>query len=204
MGSHLPTTVGILLAWGSFIGLPWVKFSPAPYVLKIGIPLLGDYLPEWLAIILRLLGQERLAGLVAMFESLIGVPALVLAIFIPTTDWFVRFALVIVGIIATLTLFYVVATILFKWHAIRKVGGIVQGGAALVAALILLSQMPTIDMLGVESNLPMRFVAVIAGARMSHSVWFAWVGLLLVSIGGFIDAAVASTATRAQDDLGQE
>lgn len=201
LGSRLPTIIGCLLTWGSFIGLPWVKFAPAQYVLKIGIPLIGDYLPEWLAAILHLLGQERLAGIVSIFESLIGVPAIVLALFIPTSDWFVRLALMSVGVLATLTLVYMLATIFIRSDDLRVWGGVFQCGAGLIAALILLSQMPAIDLLGTASNLPLRFVAVIAGARMSTAVWFAWVGLILIGIGGLIDAAFVHASSRVQDEL---
>lgn len=201
LASRLPTIIGCLLTWGSFIGLPWVKFAPAQYVLNIGIPLIGDYLPEWLAIILRLLGQDRLAGIFSIVESLIGVPAILLALFIPTPDWVVRLALVSVGVLATLTLLYVLATVFITADALRVWGGAFQCGAALIAALILLSQMPAIDMLGTASNLPLRFIAVIAGARMSTAVWFAWVGLILISVGGFIDAALVHATPRGEDEL---
>ena len=59
--------------------------------------------------------------------------------------------------------------------------------AALAWALLLL-EIPRIDAIGSHPNFAAHFFVVVSGARMTGWVWFAWVGLLLLAIGGLLEA----------------
>jgi hypothetical protein len=199
MGARLPTIAGITLSLGSFFFLPWVKFSPVSYLVNVEPEILGDYVSEVLAFILRLLGQTGVAAILSLLESIGGIPGWLLVVVIPTSDWLTRLTLILVPITGGLSLLWLAFTLFVNPIAARRIFGIGQAIFALMTALLLLSQIPTIDALGISGNLPLRFLTVISGARMSSSVWLAWLGLLLIGVGGLAEVISASESSRSDE-----
>jgi hypothetical protein len=187
MGARLPTIVGITLSLGSFVFLPWVKFSPVSYLVNVEPEILSDYVSEVLALLLRLLGQTGVATILSLLESIGGIPGWLLVVVIPTSNWLTRFTLIMIPIVGGLSLLWLAFTLFVNRVAARRIFGMGQAIVALLTALLLLLQMPTIDAFGVAGNLPLRFLAVLSGARMSSSVWLAWLGLLLIGVGGLAE-----------------
>ena len=179
-----PMIIGGILTLISFFFLPWVRFTPTEYMNGSWLQFVIDIAPGIFSQFLEWAGHNEMTSLLAQIETLGGLPAWILLVFIPTTSLWVRgalFSVLFTGVfgIVTLGLSFFPATC-----CLRSVIGWLQGVIALLVAIWLLTQMPMIDALGGEANINVRLIATITGAHMGEGVWLAWLGLLLQSVGG--------------------
>lgn len=211
MATRLPAVVGASLVLFSFAFLPWAKFSPGSYVLDLAPELLGDYLPKVLAELLKLLGAQGLAKVISLLEELIGVPAWLLLIgawvtvlFVTPSGWPLAVALALAPAVGLATFFWLATTVLFTVRSgARRTAGGIQAVIAGLSTMLLLAQMSAIDALGSAGTLAPRFLLALSGARMSSNVWMAWWGLVLIAVGGLLEAMAQAGArqTLNSDDL---
>lgn len=179
-----PLIAGSILILIGFFFVPWVRFTPTKYMDGSWLQFVIDVAPGMFSQFLEWTGHNGMTHLLAQIETLGGLPAWILLVFIPTTSLWVRvvlFSVLCTGVFGIITfgLSFFPTTC-----CLRSVIGWLQGGIALLVAIWLLTQMPMIDALGGESNINMRLIATITGAHMGEGVWLAWLGLLLQSVGG--------------------
>ena len=196
MGAALPSMLGTGLTLSSLVA-PWVKFSPTAYVLP---DILREVAPGIIAAVLRHLEHRVPARLVSLLESVGAIPGALLPI-LSYAGWGVRLVPVLVALIGILRLIWFPLTTFCSSNK-RYVAAWIQAGTSLLAALLLLLEMPAIDTLVGRDHLWLGALAVLSGAHMGVGVWQAWLGLVLLSIGGVIDL-VSIGGMRAPDDVGQ-
>lgn len=180
MGASVPSILGIGLTLSSLFGA-WVEFSPAAYVLS---EFFQEFLPQGAAFLLELLGKEGFAKVVSLLESVLAIPGTLLPI-LSNAGWGVRLAPILVGVVGVLALLWFPLGQFRKTEArFRVAWG--QTIVAFVAAGLLLTAMPSIDLLIGRQYPEVGALAVLAGARVGPSVWQAFLGLVLLGIGGLI------------------
>ena len=189
MAPHLPTFAGGVFVLGSFLLLPWISFAFLDYFLG-GPEIVADAAPKALGALLHLLGQESLNTLLGLFEKFGAVPGWLLPFVVaPFAGARHSVALLLGPIASTVSLVWLTVALIWKPGAgIRRSMGWLQFVFALAAWIILLLEIPLIDSMGTHGNFAAHFVVVASGARMTGWVWFAWVGLLLLVVGGLIEA----------------
>lgn len=197
---RLPTILGLLLIFFGFFWSPWVRFSPTEYLNGSLFQFILENVPTSIAQSFDQAGIREGAQLLATLESLGGVPGWVLLLIIPTTNPWVRAVLFsisvtwVFGIVALFISFFPTKTC-----CIRGMISGLQCLLALVVALCLLTQMPTIDALGGDTNFEVRVIVTLINAHLSEGAWFSWVGLLALAAGGplSLNRANASPAATA-------
>ncbi len=180
------TLVGGLFTLGSFL-LPWVIFSPVSYLIKLGPEGVNEGAPKVLAWLLQLLRQPGAAGVAEVIESIGGIPGWLLIVIIPTTNLWVRLIMILVVVSSVISLVWLLLSLAIS-SSVTKVAGGLQTFFTFLTAILLLSQMPTLDAMGSEGNIYFRLLAVLAGGRMGYGVWLAFLGLMVLSVGGLIFA----------------
>jgi hypothetical protein len=191
---HFPTILGAALSLNAFFFLPWVEFSPVPYVLDRHASLINT-----LSSLLHIIGQDQIAAILSLLQTAAGIPGWLLMVVIPTTNWLVRITLFLVPWTGGLALLWMALSLLFRPQSnIKSIFAIGQAISASIGVIGLLVCMPTIDAFGDTGNSVLRLLAVVAGVRMTWYVWLAWLGLVLLTAGGVIETAEASaTASQA-------
>lgn len=182
--SRLPSLMGACLCLGSFVFGAWVVFAPGEYLLS-DLGVLKDILPGVTGQMMKGLGLEGLTGVLSILGALVELRAWMLIALIPTPDLLIRLVLLLAGVAGVVGLIGLPVTLLAP-VPVRRRAGCVQAIICGAAGLLLLLEMPALDALGSEANLPVRFVLVLAGARAGISVWIAWLGLALLTSGGLI------------------
>lgn len=191
MGVKMPTLLGILLSLGSFIFLPWVTFSPISYFRKILPDLVREFAPGIIPLLLRLVGQDQIAWFLERLDALAGIPGWLLIAIIPTTNLVVRFALTLIPVVSGISLLWLPISLFVGSPDTRRVMGYLQALFGAIAALLLLIEMPVIHSLGSYGVFPLRLVMVLSGAKMTINVWWAWIGLVMIAMGGLVDVSAA-------------
>ncbi len=177
------TLIGSTITIMSFF-LPWIEISPLNYVFTTGT----DGMSEVLAGLLRMLHLERVADVVDFITILGGIPGWLLMLILPTTDPWVRLVMFYVAIVACINGGWLVISLLTPAGFSKKMH-LVQTATALLACIFLLICMPQLDAFGDNQNTYIRFMTTIAGVHLGGAVWLAWVGLILIGIGGGIQAS---------------
>lgn len=188
-GSRLPTLFGATLALSSFIFLPWIKVSPTRYIFEAAPEILREILPGVLTNLLKAIGARVPGGLFDFVDELIGLPGWTLVFVMPSLDLYVRFVLLLVPIVAGISLLWFTVNIFLPPTSFGRVMGGLQSFFAFLGAVLLLLQLPTMDALTYEQNLTARLITVLLGVHLGAGVWAGWIGLLLLGIGGLIEAA---------------
>jgi len=186
--------LGVFLPLGSFLFLPWVIFAPGQYLVNALSGVLPGYVLELVPRLLGLLGLKEIERVLSWIESLGGAPAWMLVI-VPTFGWLLRLTLLLIPLLAGLGLLWLLLTsFLTPGAEVRRIVGLVQALLAGLVALLLLFEMPAIDSLHARGNVYLRTLVVLAGARLTPFVWLAWFGLMLLAVGGGIEALHAQPA----------
>lgn len=189
MAAHLPTLGGGVFVLGSFMLFPWISFAFLNYVA--GAPgMIAETAPKALGFLLHLLGQEGLAALLGLLEKFGAIPGWLLPFIVASFSGLRHgFALLLGPAVSSISLIWLTIHLITgsasAWR--RRIGWLQAGFAALAWALLLL-EIPRIDAIGSHPNFAAHFFVVVSGARMTGWVWFAWVGLLLLAIGGLLEA----------------
>lgn len=189
-GARSPTILGVLAAFFGFFFMTWIEVTPARYVLNFLPEVFQDVLPETLVRILELLHQQVPSSVLSFVVSLIGIPGWLLLLALPSTDWFVRLVMLFVPIVCSISIIWLVWTIFFPLHSLRRPMGILQACFAFLTALFLLLEIPNIDALANDQTLIVRFIAVILGIRIGPGIWLAWIGLVLIGFGGLMEMRI--------------
>ena len=189
MAPHLPTLAGGVFVLGSFMLLPWISFEFLDYFAGPA-QIVANAAPVALSALLHLLGQETLVVLLGLLKKFGSVPGWLLPLVVaPMAGVRHSIALFLGPIVSTVSLVWLTAVLIGRPGAgIRRSMGWLQFVFALTAWIILLLEIPLIDSMGTQSNFAAHFFVVASGARMTGWVWFAWIGLLLLVIGGLLEA----------------
>ena len=200
MAAHLPTLAGGVFFLASFVLLPWVSFAFLDYFIG-GPEIVSDAIPKALGALMNLLGQEALSALFGLFEKFGAIPGWLLPFVVaPFAGIWHGAALLLGPIVSSISLVWLTVLLIMKPGArVRCLLGWLQVAFAMLAWVLLLLEMPTIDAIGSHRNFAAHFFAVASGARMTGWVWFAWAGLLLLVIGGLLEAMGVFHQQRAAD-----
>ena len=193
MGGSLITVAGVIMTLAGTLAVPWIKLSPGSYLIRLLPALVGDLGLSSLSFLLDLLGGNGLAWFVGHIESLAGIPGWLLMVALPSlrpAAWFCRLAILLGLWTGVLSLVWLGFSLLLRAGQVaQRIAGIGQAITALVASILLLLHVQTIDALGGADDLLIRFLTLVGGARMTMWVWVVWVGLLALAAGGFLAAA---------------
>ena len=152
--------------------------------------MIAEAAPKALGFLLHLLGQEGLVALLGLLEKFGSIPGWLLPFVVaPFAGIWHGAALLLGPIVSSISLVWLTVLLIMKPGArVRCLLGWLQVVFAMLAWVLLLLEMPTIDAIGSHGNFAAHFFAVASGARMTSWVWFAWAGLLLLVIGGLLEA----------------
>lgn len=199
--ARVPTFVGAFLVITSFTSMPWVHFAPFNYLIDIGMgpDIFLEQASETIAFVFRHLGQKGVARLFSFIAWFGFIPGWALIFLIPSQAIFVRLVIALVGIVGVLSALWVPISLFIQNETIQRIIGVLQAIFAFLAAFLLLLQMPTIDAWGSKGTFMPGLITLMSGAQLGIGVWVAWIGLLLLGIGGLLGVTVANRANAVPD-----
>ncbi len=181
-----PTIIGTILIVISFIFLPWIRFVPTEYLDNAWLQVLGDFAPGILAQWLEWTGRSEVSRILNHLLGIGSIPAWVLFVFFVNSSFWVWGAFLAVACTGVLGIITLGLSFLRPTCCLRALTNWLQAGFALLTAIWLLTQMPTIDALGNGTDLGFRLLLTLAGARLGEGIWLAWLGLILLVPGGLM------------------
>jgi hypothetical protein len=200
--SYLPVVLGTVFVLYSFFALPWISFTPLSYFTEGVLGEVGQEIaPDVLEHLFRWANWEDASRVLKFVMSVGYIPGWALVFAIPSTAILVRATIVVVGLVGFLTVLWLPISFAVRNPSITRSLAFGQSLIAVMSALLLLSQMPTIDAWGTTGSFALGLVALTVGAQMGYGVWVAWFGLILVAAGALLSIVPVSGATQYADPM---